>query len=65
MLDFLLPNEYQMQVHGAKVCRTGPAELEGTIQTEFPEGALWGDGYQRFDLHFVMQFSRPFDTLGG
>lgn len=65
ILDFLLPNEYEMRVPGAKVCRTGPAELEGTIQTEFPEGSLWGDGHQRFDLHFVMQFSRPFDTLGG
>jgi predicted alpha-1,2-mannosidase len=65
MLDFLLPNEYEMQVHGAKVRRSGPAELEGTIQTEFPQGALYGDGCQRFDLHFVMQFSRPFGTLGG
>jgi predicted alpha-1,2-mannosidase len=65
MLDFLLPTEYEMQVHGAKVRRSGPAELEGTIQTEFPQGALYGDGCQRFDLHFVMQFSRPFGTLGG
>jgi len=65
ILDFLLPNEYEMRVHGAKVRRSGPAELEGTIKTEFPEGSLWGDGQQLFDLHFVMQFSRPFDKLGG
>ena len=63
LFDFLLPNEYQMQVLGAKVRRTGPAELEGVIQTHFPD--LFGDGNQRFDLHFVAQFSRPFDTLGG
>jgi predicted alpha-1,2-mannosidase len=64
MVDFLLPNEYEMRVLGAQVRRSGPAELEGTIKTEFPEGSLWGDGQQLFDLHFVMQFSRPFDTLG-
>ncbi len=63
MLDFLLPNEYRMNVIGAKVSRSGPEELEGTIQTHFRD--LFGDGNNRFDLHFVMQFSRSFDTLGG
>ncbi len=63
LLDFLLPNEYEMKVLGATVRRTGPVELEGTIQTDFPE--LYYNGDQRYDLHFVMQFSRPFDTLGG
>ena len=63
LFDFLLPNEYQMRVLGAKVRRTGPAEIEGVIQTHFPD--LFGDGNNRFDLHFVAQFSRPFDTLGG
>ena len=63
MLDFLLPNEYTMRVLGAKVRQTAPAELEGTIQTHFPD--IYGDGNQRFDLHFVMQFSKPFDSLSG
>ena len=63
IFDFLLPNEYQMKVLGAKVHRTGPNEIEGIIQTHFPD--LFGDGNQRYDLHFVAQFSRPFDTLGG
>ncbi len=61
LFDFLLPNEYRMKVLRADVRRTGPAEIEGTIQTDFP--GAWYD--QRFDLHFVAQFSRPFDTLGG
>jgi predicted alpha-1,2-mannosidase len=61
LFDFLLPNEYKMQVLGATVRRTGPAEIEGVIQTNFP-GAFYE---QRFDLHFVAQFSRPFDRLGG
>ena len=63
ILDFLLPNEYRMKVLGAKVRQTAPGELEGTIQTHFPD--IYGDGNQRYDLHFVMQFSRPFDSLGG
>lgn len=63
LFDFLLPNEYGMQILGANVKRTGPAEIEGTIQTVFPD--LHYNGEQRFDLHFVAQFSRPFDTLGG
>jgi predicted alpha-1,2-mannosidase len=63
MLDFLLPNEYQMKVPGAKVRQTGPTELEGTIQSHFPD--IYGDGDQLFDLHFVIQFSRPFDSMGG
>ncbi len=59
LFDFLLPNEYPMKVLRANVRRTGPVEIEGTIQTDFP--GTWYD--QRFDLHFVAQFSRPFDTL--
>jgi len=47
----------------AKLRRTGPAEIEGTIQTDVPEVHYNGD--QRSDLHFVTQFSRPFDNLGG
>jgi predicted alpha-1,2-mannosidase len=63
LLRFLLPSEYQMKVLGAKVRRSSPAELEGTIQTDVPNVGYNGD--QRFDLHFVAQFSRPFDSLNG
>ncbi len=63
VFDFLIPSEYGMHVLGAKVRRTGPAEIEGTIQSDFPE--VYYNGDQRFDLHFVAQFSRPFDRLGG
>jgi len=63
MLDFLLPSEYEMKVLKARVHRTGPDEIEGTIETDFPE--LYYNGDQRFDLHFVMQLNRPFAALGG
>lgn len=61
LFDFLLPNEYRTAIHSAKVRRTGPAEIEGSIETEAGGGAF----EQEFILHFVAQFSRPFDRLGG
>jgi predicted alpha-1,2-mannosidase len=63
ILDFLIPGEYEMHVLGVNVRRTAPDELEGMVQTDFPNVGY--NGNQRFALHFVMQFNRPFDTLGG
>ena len=63
LYPFLLPNEYEMHVLSAKVRRTGTNEIEGTIETDVPNVGYPGD--QRFNLHFVSQFSRPFDALGG
>jgi len=63
IFDFNLPTEYRMRVLETQVRRTGPAEIEGTIQTDVPQVNYNGD--QRYDLHFVTQFSRPFDSLGG
>ena len=63
VFDFLLPNEYAMTVKSAWVRRVGPGELEGTISTEFAD--LSYNGSQDYDLHFVAQFSRPFDRMGG
>ena len=63
ILDFDLPTEYKMHILDAQVRQTGPAELEGTIQIDVPEVHYNGD--ERYNLHFVSQFSRPFDRLGG
>jgi predicted alpha-1,2-mannosidase len=62
LIPFLLPNEYQMHVLSAKVRRTGPDEIEGSVQTDVP-GPYGCD--QNYTLHFVSEFSRPFDELGG
>jgi predicted alpha-1,2-mannosidase len=62
LFPFLLPNEYDMHILSAKVRRTGPNELEGDIQTDLP-GPYGCD--QNYVLHFVSQFSRPFEQLGG
>jgi predicted alpha-1,2-mannosidase len=63
IFDFDIPTEYKMHVLDAEVRQTGPAELEGSIQTDVPEVHYNGD--QRYNLHFVTQFSRPFEHLGG
>ena len=63
LYPFMLSNEYEMHILGATVRRVGASEIEGTIQTDMPKVGYKGD--QRFDLHFVSQFSRPFDALGG
>ena len=63
LLKFLLPCEYAMRVLDAKVSRTAPGEIEGVIQTDVPGNHYPGN--LRFNLHFVMQFSRPFQELGG
>lgn len=63
LYPFLLPNEYQMHVLGAKARRVGNNEIEGTIETDVPNVGY--PGHQYFNLHFVSQFNRPFDSFGG
>ena len=63
LFPFLLANEYEMHVLGVNVRRSGPAEIEGIIQTDVPY--IGYPGRQHFLLHFVVQFSRPFKELGG
>ncbi len=63
LYPFMLSNEYEMHILGASVRRLGNNQIEGTIQTLGPKVGYVGN--QRFDLHFVSQFSQPFEALGG
>jgi predicted alpha-1,2-mannosidase len=63
LYPFMIPNEYEMHILSATVRRIGNNEIEGTVQTDLPKLGYVGD--QRFDLHFVSQFSQPFEALGG
>jgi predicted alpha-1,2-mannosidase len=63
MFNFDVPTEYKIHVLDAQVRRTGPTEIEGTIQTDVGEYGY--NGHQHYNLHFVTQFSRPFDHMGG
>ena len=60
---FLLPTEYELHVLKASVRRRGTNEIEGTIEMDLPKVDYNGD--QRYNLHFVSQFSCPFEALGG
>jgi predicted alpha-1,2-mannosidase len=62
MIPFLLPNEYRTHILSATVRRTGANEIEGSIKTDVP-GPYGCD--QNYTLHFVSQFDRPFEALGG
>ncbi|HZI33629.1 MAG TPA: GH92 family glycosyl hydrolase, partial [Candidatus Binatia bacterium] len=62
IFKFLLPNEYEMHVLGTTVRRTSPTRIEGDVQTDLPD--LYYNGDQRYDLHFVAEFNRSFDSLG-
>jgi predicted alpha-1,2-mannosidase len=62
LFPFLLPNEYPMHVLSAKVRRTATNEIEGDIQTLLPHMYKCD---QHYVLHFVSQFSRPFEALDG
>lgn len=70
LFPFLLPNEYEMHVLSATVRRVGNNQIQGEIQTDIPHIALslgykgiWG--HQHYLLHFVSEFSRPFESMGG
>ena len=67
LFPFLLPNEYEMHVLSAKVRCGGNNEIEGDIETDIRHISFgtghWGD--QHFILHFLSQFSRPFESMGG
>jgi predicted alpha-1,2-mannosidase len=63
LYPFLLPNEYALHVLKAVVRRKGFDEIEGMIEMHLPDVAYNGD--QRYTLHFVSQFSRSFEALGG
>ncbi|HXC34402.1 MAG TPA: GH92 family glycosyl hydrolase [Candidatus Acidoferrales bacterium] len=62
MIPFLLPNEYRTHILSATVRRTGANEIGGSIKTDVP-GPYGCD--QNYTLHFVSQFDRPFEALGG
>ncbi|HTV41628.1 MAG TPA: GH92 family glycosyl hydrolase [Candidatus Sulfotelmatobacter sp.] len=62
MIPFLLPNEYETHILSVKVRRTSRNEIEGDIQTDVQHPY---DCDQNYTLHFVSQFSRPFDEFGG
>ncbi len=63
LIDLFTPNEYPHNLTDARITRTGPGEIEGyaTYFNAFTGYSL----EQSYTVHFVMQFSRPFHSMGG
>ena len=56
-----VPGEYAMVVKNAVIRRVSDTEIEG--ESEQTNDAIYT--FQKYKLHFVARFSRPFDSMGG
>jgi predicted alpha-1,2-mannosidase len=57
-----VPGEYDSVVKGARIRRVSSTEIEGeSEQTNADQGGR----FQQYKLHFVIRFSKPFDSMGG
>lgn len=63
MVDLFTPSEYPYNLLSAKVTKVTASEIEGeaTYYNAFTGYSL----EQLYTLHFVLQFSKPFDSMGG
>ena len=59
VLEF--PGEYSMVVKNAVIRRVSDTEIEG--ESEQTNDAIYT--FQKYKLHFVARFSKPFDSMGG
>jgi predicted alpha-1,2-mannosidase len=56
-----VPGEYANVVKSAVIRRVSSTEIEG--ESEQTNDAIYT--FQRYKLHFVVRFSKPFDSMGG
>jgi predicted alpha-1,2-mannosidase len=56
-----VPGEYATVVKNAVIRQVSPTEIEG--ESEQTNAELYT--FQRYTLHFVVRFSKPFDSIGG
>lgn len=63
MVDLFTPNEYPHNLKEAKITKVSGNEIEGfaTYYNAFTGYTL----EQLYTVHFVMQFSKPFQSMGG
>ncbi len=63
MIDLLFPTEwdYGFTVEDAVISCVSQTEIEGYAQCVSGQWSPWND----YTLHFVLRFSRPFDTFNG
>lgn len=63
MVDLFFPSEYQWVLKDAVVRKVSDTEIEGWAHSFCNSTGYSGD--QDYTLHFVMQFSKPFESMGG
>jgi predicted alpha-1,2-mannosidase len=56
-----VPGEMDMHVNHAVIRRVSSTEIEG----ESEQADTHGEAEQKYTLHFVVRFSKPFDSMGG
>lgn len=63
LVDMFTPNEYPHNLVDAQVTKVSDTEIEGyaTYYNAFTGYTL----EQKYTLYFVLQFSKPFDSMGG
>lgn len=63
LIDMFTPNEYEHTLQHAKITKINDTHIEGTA-TYYNANT----GYsleQNYTVHFILQFSKPFDSVGG
>ncbi len=61
LLVLNVPGEYAMVLKNAVIRRVSSTEIEG--ESEQTNNQIYT--FQKYKLHFVVRFSRPFDSMGG
>jgi predicted alpha-1,2-mannosidase len=56
-----VPGEYDLTVQNAVIRRVSSTEIEG--ESEQANNEIYT--FQKYKLHFVIRFSKPFDSMGG
>lgn len=61
LLALNVPGEYRTTVQNAVIRRVSDTEIEG--ESEQTNAEIYT--FQKYTLHFVIRFSKPFDSMGG
>ena len=61
LVDLQIPTEYGFELFEARISKVSDTEIEGFTRQQ----SLRGAQFNEFKLHFVMRFSKPFDSFNG
>jgi len=62
LMALKVPGEYNLLVKDARIRKVSNTEIEGDSDQTNADG---GGRFQEYKLHFVVRFSKPFDSMGG